>query len=404
MALKIPTIDELKKQAHELHFKTFGKQPEICVTAPGRVNLIGEHTDYNDGYVLPIAIPLVTLIVGNKVTGEECNLPSVHPKYPKCTLVTNAEHADEPKIAEIAVPTSFSPIAPIPSTPKWMNYVRGVLANFHHTICPFQASIVTSVPIGGGLSSSASLEVATYTFLEELTENRTQNLKNKALACQKAEHDFAHMPCGIMDQFASCLCKPGNALLLDCESSMTKHVPITDADVTILITNSNVRHELTGTEYPTRRRQCEDAAKLMGKKSLRKVSSKELQGFKETMDPVIFKRARHVVSEIERTIQAAQALENNDMTLFGKLMLESHISLRDDFEVSCKELDELVRETMKINGVFGTRMTGGGFGGCTVTMVKSSAVPTLIKHLQDNYSGTSAFFICEAVGGAQVQK
>jgi len=257
------------------------------------------------------------------------------------------------------------------------------------------------VPVGGGLSSSASLEVAMYTFLEELTGSRADKV-SKGLACQKAENEFANMPCGIMDQFASIFSEPHHALLLDCRSKEITLVPMVDPSLKVVIINSNVRHELTGSEFGTRKRQCEDAAKILGKKKLRDVSLKELEDSKELLGEELYKRAHHVVTEIKRTTDAATALKNSDYKLFGKLMKESHISLRDDYQVSCKEVDQLVEMAWEVNGVYGSRMTGGGFGGCTVTLVKDSSVQDLINHTQKHYDGTATFYICEPAGGAHV--
>lgn len=387
MACPSPTLSELIANAVNLHEKTYGSKPDVCVSAPGRVNLIGEHLDYNDGYVFPMALPLVTLIVGKKAE---------HGKY---SLVTDAEHADEPKRIELEKPSHNSPLTP--GRPNWFNYVKGVLANFHDKICPFDATIVHSVPVGGGLSSSASLEVAMYTFLEELTGSRADKV-SKGLACQKAENEFANMPCGIMDQFASIFSEPHHALLLDCRSKEITLVPMVDPSLKVVIINSNVRHELTGSEFGTRKRQCEDAAKILGKKKLRDVSLKELEDSKELLGEELYKRAHHVVTEIKRTTDAATALKNSDYKLFGKLMKESHISLRDDYQVSCKEVDQLVEMAWEVNGVYGSRMTGGGFGGCTVTLVKDSSVQDLINHTQKHYDGTATFYICEPAGGAHV--
>lgn len=230
--------------------------------------------------------------------------------------------------------------------------------------------------------SSASLEVAMHTFLESLVNSSSSSsldipAKAKALACQKAEHDFASVPCGIMDQFISTMGRKNNALLIDCRSLDSKLVPLVNPDVCFLITNSNVKHSLTGSEYPTRRKHCEEAAALLGKESLREASMEELLCKKAHLDPVIFRRARHVIGEIRRTTEAVDALENADYDRLGSLMVESHESLRDDFKVSCPELDHLVEAAMMRKGeggVYGSRMTGGGFGGCTVTLLNHSEV------------------------------
>lgn len=366
----------------------FKASPSFAVCAPGRVNLIGEHTDYNDGFVFPMALELVTVIVGRKSDGNVCR------------LATCAQGVDEPHVITFPIHTPDSPL--VPGKPSWANYVKGVIANFPGPIPAFDAVIATSVPLGGGLSSSASLEVATYTFLEQLTGKEQKDLKVKALACQKAEHNFANMPCGIMDQFISVMGKRGNALLLDCRSMEATLVPMTNPDLAVLVTNSNVRHELTGSEYPTRRKQCETAAKTLGKPSLREVTMAELEANKGKLEDVEFCRARHVVGEIQRTTEAAAALEKENYEKFGKLMVESHNSLRDDYEVSCEELDLLVKLAMEVDGVYGSRMTGGGFGGCTVTLVKRSSVDNLIKHIQEGYENKATCVVTSPADGARV--
>uniref|UniRef100_A0A8C7E7P5 Galactokinase n=1 Tax=Naja naja TaxID=35670 RepID=A0A8C7E7P5_NAJNA len=335
------------------------EDPKIAVSAPGRVNLIGEHTDYNQGFVLPMAIQMRTVVVGSP---REDGIISI---------TTTAEEAEEPKTVQLSVPREGVSLKP--GEPCWANYVKGLSTG---PLPGFDVVIESNVPIGGGLSSSASLEVAMYTFLQQLSP------VTKALVCQKAEHTFAMMPCGIMDQFISAMGKEGHALLIDCRSLETRLVPLTDPDLVVLITNSNVRHTLTGSEYPTRRRQCEEAAKLLGKASLREASMSDLEESRSLLNKEMYRRARHVIGEIERTSRAAEALEAKDYKRFGELMVESHNSLRDDYEVSCPELDELVAAAMEVPGVYGSRMTGGGFGGCTVTLLESGAAEKVLKHIK----------------------
>ncbi|XP_048575362.1 galactokinase [Nematostella vectensis] len=374
------------QESTELFVKRFGSKPEIGGCAPGRVNLIGEHTDYNEGFVFPMALDLVTVIVGAKVDGETCK------------IVTSAEGTDGPDNIEFPLPSPAKPLSP--GNPSWANYIKGVIANFGSPIPAFNAAIATSVPLGGGLSSSASLEVAMFTFLEQLSGHVRKDLKAKALACQKAEHEFAGMPCGIMDQFISVMGKKGNALLLDCRSMDYKLIPLADPDLAILVTNSNVHHKLTGSEYPTRRRHCEEAAAAMGKKSLREVSMDELIANEDKLEKEIYCRARHVVGEIKRTCDASSVLQNNDYEAFGKLMVESHNSLRDDYEVSCTELDTLVRLALEVEGVYGSRMTGGGFGGCTVTLLKRDSVEKCKAHIKEGYQ-EATFFVSSPADGAR---
>ncbi|XP_074870266.1 galactokinase isoform X1 [Carettochelys insculpta] len=278
----------------------------------------------------------------------------------------------------------------------------GLRAAYAGPLPGFNAVIASNVPLGGGLSSSASLEVATYTFLQHLCPD-DGDLVAKALACQKAEHTFAGMPCGIMDQLISVMGKEGHALLIDCRSLETHLVPLADPNLVVLITNSNVRHALTGSEYPTRRRQCEEAAKALGKASLREASMADLEAAQALLNKEVCQRARHVIGEIERTSQAAQALQARDYSTFGRLMVESHNSLRDDYEVSCPELDELVAAALEVHGVYGSRMTGGGFGGCTVTLLEAGAAEAALQHIKEKYSGTATFYFTKPSDGAKAQ-
>ncbi|XP_067164729.1 galactokinase [Apteryx mantelli] len=366
-----------------------GGAPGLAAWAPGRVNLIGEHTDYNGGFVLPMALQLGTVLVGSPTQDGVIS------------ILTTAEGADEPRMVRFPVPSHGSPLSP--GQPRWANYVKGVIQHYRAGPLPgFNAVIASDVPLGGGLSSSASLEVATYTFLQQLCPD-DGDLEAKALACQKAEHTFAGMPCGIMDQFISVMGKEGHALLIDCRSLETVLVPLTDASLAVLVTNSNVRHTLTGSEYPSRRRQCEEAAAALGRASLRDATMAELEAAREQLSEEVYRRARHVIGEIERTVQAAQALQARDYRTFGRLMVESHNSLRDDYEVSCLELDELVAAALEVDGVYGSRMTGGGFGGCTVTLLEAGAAERAQQHIKGKYSGTATFYITKPSDGAKAQ-
>ena len=256
----------------------------------------------------------------------------------------------------------------------------------------FDATIHSTVPLGGGLSSSAALEVATATLLEAITGKRLDPVE-KALLCQKAEHEFAGMPCGIMDQFISVMGRKNHLLLLDCRSRQTELVPLDDPSVAVLIVNTNVKHKLTGSEYPTRRKQCETAAKILGVPSLRDATADALEDAKTRMDEVVYRRARHVIGEIERTVHAAEGIRASNWPTVGQLMYASHYSLRDDYEVSCTELDAVVEIAEAIGikgGVYGCRMTGGGFGGCTVALVKADAVEAISKKIAADYKTRTA--------------
>nr|XP_002190125.4 galactokinase [Taeniopygia guttata] len=382
-----PAPAPLLAAARRAHEAAFGKAAVLAAWAPGRVNLIGEHTDYNGGFVLPMALQLGTVLVGSPTQDGTIS------------IVTTSAEADEPRRVQFLAPRAGSSLSP--GLPRWANYVKGVIQHYRGGPVPgFSAVMASDIPLGGGLSSSAALEVATYTFLQQLCPD-DGDLVAKALACQKAEHTFAGMPCGIMDQFISVMGREGHALLIDCRSLETVLVPLSDASLAVLITNSNVRHTLTGSEYPARRRQCEEAAAALGKASLRDATLAELEEARSRLGDEVFRRARHVIGEIARTAQAAQALQHRDYRTFGRLMVESHNSLRDDYEVSCPELDELVAAALEVDGVYGSRMTGGGFGGCTVTLLEAGAADRAQQHIQEKYSGTATFYLTKPSGGAK---
>ncbi|XP_053425533.1 galactokinase isoform X1 [Nycticebus coucang] len=399
-AWRQPQVEELLTEARRAFREEFGAEPELAVSAPGRVNLIGEHTDYNQGLVLPMALELVTVLVGSpRADGL-------------VSLLTTSEDADEPQRLQFPLPTAQRSLEP--GTPRWANYVKGVIQHYpgsrltmtHSSSAAaplpgFSAVVVSSVPLGGGLSSSASLEVAMYTFLQQLCPD-SGVIAARAQVCQLAEHSFAGVPCGIMDQLIALLGQKGHALLIDCRSLETNLVPLSEPRVAVLITNSNVRHSLGSSEYPLRRRQCEEVAQALGKESLRDVQMEELEAGKELVSKEGFRRARHVVGEIRRTAQAAVALSRGDYRAFGRLMVESHHSLRDDYEVSCPELDQLVEAALSVPGVYGSRMTGGGFGGCTVTLLEASSAPRAMQYIQEQYKGTATFYLSQAADGAKV--
>ena len=371
------TLNELANHATAEFEKAYGRPPRWIAAAPGRVNLIGEHTDYNDGFVLPMAIERYTVIAADSALAA----PKRSEGGSSCSIFDT--HFKETAAIDVSAPVTKG-------QPKWSNYIRGVIAGFRaRGLNPgsFDAVIHSTVPLGSGLSSSAALEVATATLLETITGKKLEPVE-KALLCQKAEHDFAGMPCGIMDQFISVMGRENHVLLLDCRSLKPELVPMTDPSVTVLIINTNVKHELTGSEYPARRKQCETAAKILGVPSLRDATADALESVQGKMDEVVFRRACHVISEIERTIHAAEGIRAANWPAVGRLMSASHRSLRDDYEVSCAELDALVEIAGGIGlkgGVYGCRMTGGGFGGCAVALVKTDSVAAITKELAAAY-------------------
>jgi len=384
------SLDVMADRAAGLFTRCFGHPPRWLVAAPGRVNLIGEHTDYNDGFVLPMAIERYILIAADVNSRNQVTLHSV-------TTGETATFSLRPKVER--------------GEPAWSNYVRGVIAGFQgrpKKLSGFDAVIEATLPLGGGLASSAALEVATATLLEQMFGQNLDPLE-KALLCQRAEHDFAGVPCGIMDQFTSILGRENHALLLDCRSRVPTPVPMTDPLVTVLIINTNVRHRLAESQYAIRRSQCEEAARILNVKALRDATPAALEAAQGKMDPVVFRRARHVITENLRTLQAAQAIQNSDWETVGRLMYDSHASLRDDYQVSCPELDtvvEMARAMVPTGAIIGCRMTGAGFGGCTVSLVKTEAVQHITRGLDPAYekkTGKQAsIFSSRPAGGARV--
>jgi galactokinase len=364
------TLKELTAHIAAEFQKTYGRAPRWIVAAPGRVNVIGEHTDYNDGFVLPMAIERYAIMAADSAAA------------PGKVAVYDA-HFKESTTIDVSAPVTKA-------QPKWSNYLRGVFAGFQNRgvkIPSLDVAFMSTVPLGGGLSSSAALEVCTATLIEAVT-GKTIDPVEKALLAQKAEHDFAGVPCGIMDQFISALGREGHLLLLDCRTRKTELVPMSDPSVALLIINTNVKHELSGGEYAERRAQCEEAAAKLGVKSLRDVTADQLEKNKGKLSELVYRRARHVIGEIERTTHAAEGVRNSNWPTVGQLMYASHYALKDDYEVSCKELDAVVEIAETIGakgGVYGCRMTGGGFGGCCVALVKASAVDSISKTIAQEY-------------------
>jgi galactokinase len=385
-----PTLTQQVDRAVAAFREAFDRSPIYGAAAPGRVNLIGEHTDYNAGYVLPMAIERQTVIVA-------------HPREDGEARIHTAQ-LDEP--AHFDVDDKLAP-----GEPGWSNYMRGVVAGFlQRGLYPggFEALVDSNVPLGGGLSSSAALEVATATLLEQLA-GQSLAPKEKALLCQWAEHEFAGMPCGIMDQFISAMGQAGAALLIDCRSQEAEPVAMDDPAIAVLIVNSNVEHELVGGEYAERRRSCETAASVLNVEALRDADQAMLDRAADSLDEQTYRRARHVISENQRVLDAAQALREGDWPRMGRLMAQSHDSMRRDFQISCPELDALValaEQYIDSGEVYGARMTGGGFGGCTVTLVQAGAAERIGKQIAEAYERevgiTPSFFVSQPAAGARV--
>jgi galactokinase len=387
------TLQELSAHIAAEFQKHHGRAPRWIVAAPGRVNVIGEHTDYNDGFVLPMAIERYAIMAADAAAA------------PGKISIYDA-HFKESATIDVSAPVTKG-------LPKWSNYIRGVLAGFQRrgvTIPALDVAFMSTVPLGGGLSSSAALEVCTATLLEAATGKAIDPVE-KALLAQQAEHEFAGVPCGIMDQFISALGREGHLLLLDCRTRKTELVPMSDPSVALLVINTNVKHELSGGEYAERRAQCEEAARNIGVKSLRDVTPDQLEKAKGKMSEVVYRRARHVIGEIERTLHAAEGIRSANWPGVGNLMYASHASLRDDYEVSCAELDagvEIAEDIGYRGGVYGCRMTGGGFGGCCVALVKAISVEDITLKIAADYKAKTGIeatiFSSRPAAGATIIK
>lgn len=377
----------LKTTTQQIFNETFGYAPTHTIQAPGRVNLIGEHTDYNDGFVLPCAIDYQTVIACAKRDDRQVRVVAV-----------DYDNQQD----------SFSLDAPILSVkePMWANYVRGVVKHLQQRDASFggvDMVIAGDVPQGAGLSSSASLEVAVGTVFQQLYHLK---LDGAAIAVngQEAENQFVGCNCGIMDQLISALGKKDHAMLLDCRTLGTRPVSM-PKDVAVVIINSNFRRNLVGSEYNTRREQCETGARFFAQPALRDVDIDQFKAVEHELDPQVAKRVRHVLTENARTLEAADALSKGDLKRMGELMAESHVSMRDDFEITVPPIDALV-EIVKaeIGDRGGVRMTGGGFGGCVVALMPFDLVDRVKAAVAEQYEAKTGiketFYVCTASEGA----
>ena len=378
-------------QARDAFASVFEGQADVVVQAPGRVNLIGEHTDYNEGFVFPAAIDRWAVVAARSRADSRVRIYS-------------AMHEE---VAEFRVDDVLE------AQGSWADYPKGVVREFQklgHSLCGFDAAIVGNVPMGAGLSSSAAVEMAVGKGLVALNRIEISG-PDLALLGQRAENYFVGVNCGIMDQFISANGRAGHALFLDCRDLSFELVPLFGDDVQIVICNSGVTRGLTDSAYNDRRSACESGvsrlARAMGTdiRALRDVSMEVLDVYGGALSETVLKRCRHVITENERTQRAVALLKDGDLSGFGQLMVASHESLRDDYEVSGKELDLLVEIALNVPGVFGARMTGAGFGGCTVNIVERDAVPALTDAINERYSRTTGLtpeiYVCSAVNGAE---
>jgi galactokinase len=362
--------------------RAFGREPELVSEAPGRVNLIGEHTDYNGGFVLPVGIDRTVGVAA--VVGED-----------KRVRVSSAEFdardewsADAPRRT---------------GRREWRDYVRGIawaLLDAGYDLPGADIAIAGDVPLGAGLSSSAALEVAVAGALCRVSGIEIE-AERMALLCRKAETQFVGVQCGIMDQLAAACSRAGHAMLIDCRLLEMEHVPL-PKDVAIVVVDSKVRRALGDTAYNERREECAAAARALGVEALRDVEEANVGRLQEPLR----RRARHVVSENRRVMEAVEALRAGNVSRFGELMYESHASLSDDFEVSTSELDLLVELASRTEGVIGARLTGAGFGGCTVHLVERGAIggfeAGVIGPYRDKTGMPAEMLVCRAVDGLTV--
>ena len=390
----------VENSAHTLgqrFVQLFGGSPRVY-QAPGRVNLIGEHTDYNDGFVMPAAIGFYTRV-------------SVAPRHDRKLVIHSENYSEQVEFDLDRLPATRAG--------HWSDYVVGVvkmLVRSGKQLGGANLLVDGNVPQGAGLSSSASIEVAVGYALLDLADqasDRTESDPNKidrtqlALLCQRAENEFVGARCGIMDQFVASHGERARALLLDCRSLEYRLLPLPD-DVALAICNTMVKHSIAKGEYNQRRAECESGVRALSKylpnaRALRDVTPEDLETYGHELPDVVRRRCRHVIGENGRVLQAAAALERGDLQAFGKLMLESHRSLRDDFEVSCSELDLMVELAKQAEGVYGTRMTGGGFGGCTIALVHAGCVEAFQRTVHEGYERSTGckpeIYVCSAADG-----
>ncbi len=376
---------QIRQRVIEAFEAEFGSRPRYLVRAPGRVNLIGEHTDYNDGFVLPMAINRSVWI-------------ALQPR-PDVTVRVHS--------LEFESSQEFDLVAFSPGGLHWSEYIKGMawsLQQAGYTLRGWQGVMGGDIPIGAGLSSSAALELATARAFAAVS-NIAWQPKEMALLGQKAENQWVGVNCGIMDQMISAAGHKNHALLIDCRSLATKFVPL-PSQTNIVVLDTTTRRGLVDSAYNERRFQCEEAAAFFGVKALRDVSLQKFEAGAARLDSTTCRRARHVVTENQRTLAAVESMGQDDAHSLGQLMNASHTSLRDDFEVSSKELNLMVDLAQSQDGCYGARMTGAGFGGCAVALVESGTVDTFTTAVAQGYQEQTqldpGIYICQATDGAEL--
>lgn len=408
--------DATIQRALATHRQWFG-EPRWAALAPGRVNLIGEHTDYNYGFVLPMAIdracvaiasPMTSPSIGSRSATDSCFLSADTNENWHADLSRWVEGADFHRIFSSDHGPGRGPLR----RDAWPSYIYGVLRLLHlravaetsarPAMPAINLTIASSVPLGAGLSSSAALEVAVAMIGEQILGLALPG-PDRAALCRLAEHQYAGVPCGIMDQLISVLGRKDHALLMDCRDQSTRAISMPpSSEAVIVVMDSGVKHALASGEYAARKAACERASAALGVPSLREAELGMIAH--PALSDEERRCVRHVVSENARTLAAADALTRGDLPTMGRLMNESHDSLRDDYRVSCAELDTLVRTSLATPGVFGARMTGGGFGGCAIALARPDAVDELTRRVRYEYGmdhRACAMFVTAAADGAR---
>ncbi len=372
------------------HFGDDGQKIRIFL-APGRVNLIGEHTDYNGGFVLPVAIDRNIIVAASPNRENVLRLQSLN--FDNTAIYNLNEIKYEAK-------------------DRWANYPKGVaklLQEKGYRIQGMDLLFEGNIPIGSGLSSSAAIEVVSCLTITTLSDIEIDK-KEIPILCQKVENEFIGMRCGIMDQFVITFAKQGMALFLDCRNLEYEHIPVSSSDVAIIITDTRKKRKLIDSEYNTRRRQCEEGVKILkqyitGIKQLRDITPEQFERYKNKLPSTVCKRCEHIVYENDRVIRAKELLKNNKIQEFGNLMYESHESLNKLFQVSCFKLDTIVKITENIKGVIGSKMTGAGFGGCVVSLVNKESRDTFVENVSEKYQKKFKikpdFYICNVEDGVK---
>ena len=373
--LTVETVISNALKLFSLHFAT---SAQWCSVAPGRVNLIGDHTDYTDGYAFPMAINRFTVMCASRASKNDGDQNF----NPSNSLLIYSESINATEI--IVLSEELKPVG------NWSDYARGVIHGYisknpviAKSLCGVVIACSSNLPSGAGLSSSASFEVALATLIDSICQLDTTN-KERMLICQQAEHKFAHVPCGLLDQFSVIEARSQNLMKLDCKLLKANHIEFTNKEMSWLIVQSGVKHDLSDGEYAIRYSQCKKIEEQLNR-SLRDLTIPELN---KLDDGVLVKRATHVISENARVDNMANAILNGDWITAGKHMYASHVSLRDDYEVSCLEIDQLIEIALDLEtdkGIYGARMTGGGFGGAVIMLIKTDQQGNIMKLIKEKY-------------------